>query len=321
MGRKSFKKNQKLYKMKGCSKNKSRRRLGGGLNSAYTGADIKTQSNPFLAYTGKGGGEGDNINIPPAEDVRNPNLPSNPYGANPALPNTGPVPLNNPNIPTNMGSIAYGGSRNKKCGKCGKYCKCGCQNVMRGGNCGGTCPMSMTGGSCGCGAVTGGKKRQKGGSTIDPQGLVGSPWTSSPATWPGVDGIDGNRNYLAYNEYKVDPQTALISVGANRPFLFGGKKLSKGGKKLSKGGKKFSKGGKKLSKGGKKKCFTKRRQRGGALSNFLTQDFVNLGRQIQYGIGSTYNGLNGYPAPTPVLPWQGQLPRTPNLYTVRGAAL
>jgi len=308
MGRKSFKKNQKLYKMKGCSKNKSRRRLGGGSNSAYTGAPIKTQSNPFLAYTGKGGRGGDNINIPASEDVRNPNLPSNPYGANPALPNTGPVPLGKPTIPTNMGSISYGGSN-------------GMSFLKKGGNCGGTCGTTMTGGSCGCGVISGGKKKQKGGRTIDPQGLVGSPWTSRPATWPGVDGVDGNRNYLAYNDFKVDPQTALISVGANPPFLYGGLRVSRGGKKVSMGGNKVSRGGKKCSMGGKKTRFTKRRQRGGALSNFLSQDFINLGRQIQYGIGSTYNGLNGYPSPTPVLPWQGQLPRTPNLYTVRGSAL
>jgi hypothetical protein len=286
MGKKSFKKHQKLYKMKGCSKKKSRRRLGGGSNSflAYTGAPIATQSNPFLAYTGGGA---DNIALPTAVDVRNPNLPYNPYGANPALPNTGPIPLGNATTPTNMGSAIFGGKNIlKKGGTCGA-----CQNTM------------MTGGTCGAcsnGIMKGGKK-QKGGRTIDPQGLVGSPWTPSLSTWPGVDGVDGNRNYLAYNNYKVDPQTALISVGANRPFLFGGRKPAMGGKK--------------------KNSTKRRRQRGGALSNFLGQDFINLGRQIQYGIGSTYNGLNGYPSPTPVLPWQGQLPRTPNLYTARGSAL
>jgi hypothetical protein len=290
MGKKSFKKHQKLYKMKGCSTKKSRRRLGGGGSSsqylAYTGEPIAKHPNPFLAYTGKGGSNyANNISLPPNVDVRNPNLNYNPYGANPALPNTGPVNIGKMTTPTNMGlgSNNYGGSR--------------------GGSCG-TCTQNMTGGSCGCDLFSGGKNKQKGGKTIDPQGLVGSPWTASPATWPGVDGVDGNRNYLAYNNYKIDPQTALISVGANPPFLFGGRNKGRNG--------------------GRKKRLTKRRQRrqrGGALSNFIGQDFINLGRQIQYGIGSAYNGINGYPAPTPVLPWQGQLPRTPNLYTIRGAAL
>ena len=289
MGKKSLK-NQKIYKMTCCSTNKSKRRLGGS-QLAYTGEQpIQTGPNPFLAYTGKGGKGG--INLPPAVDVMNPNLPFNPYGANPALPNTGPIPLGYATTPTNMGSaIQQGGS----CGSCS-------MPLMTGGSCGSCSMPLMKGGSCGGGVLAGGKKKQRGGKTIDPQGLVGSPWNTSPATWPGVDGIDGNRNYLAYNNYKVDPQTALISVGANPPFLYGGKKTK--GKKTR----------------GKKRS-TRRRQRGGALSNFLGQDFINLGRQIQYGVGSAYNGLNGYPAPTPVLPWQGQLPRTPNLYTVRGSAL
>lgn len=280
MGKKSLKKHQKLYKMKGYSKKnkKSRRRLVGGSYSslAYTGKPIVTQSNPFLAYTNKGGGTSDSISLPAKYDVMSPNtnLPSNPYGANPSLPNTGPENLSESTIPTNQGSLKFGGN----CGVCNTN-----MNIM-------------TGGGCGCGLLTGGKRRkkQKGGKTLDPQGLVGQPWGQNPSKWPGVDGISGNRNYLAYNEYKVDPQTALISVGANRPFLYGGKKH----------------------------CRTKRRrQRGGALSNLLGQDFINLGRQIQYNMGSTYNALNGYPTPTQVLPWQGQLPRTPNLNTIRGSAL
>jgi len=280
MRKKTSKKHQKLYKMKGCSKNKrSRRHLAGGSNSylAYTGKPIATQSNPFLAYTG-GSNSSDNIELPPSVDVMSPNNMSGLYGGNPALPNRGPETLPTSTIPTNMASFKFGG------GSCGS-----CTNVM-------------TGGGCGCGLLTGGKykkkvdgrKNLKGGKTIDPQGLVGSPWTPKSATWPEVYGVDGNRNYLAYNNLKVDPQTALISFGANNPFLYGGKKNRR---------------------------TKRRRQKGGTLSNFLGQDFINLGRQIQYNMGSTYNALNGYPSPTPVLPWQGQLPRTPNLNTIRGAAL
>ena len=293
MGRKSFKKHQKLYKMKGCSKkNKSRRNLAGGL--AYTGTPIHTQPNPFLAYTGTGGGSSvaDNIRLPSAVDIMSPKSMSSLYGANPALPNTGPVSLSKSTIPTNMGSMKFGGS---SCGACSNV-------VMKGGTCIACNSPLMTGGGCGCSLLNGGNKKQKGGQTINPQGLVGSPWTSQPATWPGVDSVDGNRNYLAHNNYKVDPQTALISLGANRPFLFGGRKHGSNGRR-------------------KKHSTKKRRQRGGTTSNLLSQDLLNLGRQIQYTMGSTYNALNGYSPPTPVLPWQGQLPRTPNLNTFRGTAI
>ena len=308
MSRKTFKKHQKLYKMKGCSKkNKSRRRLAGGSNPfmAYTGKPLNTQANPFLAYTGTGGSSlSDNIRLPSAVDVMSPNSMSSLYGGNPALPNTGPVSLDKSTIPTNMGSMKYGGS---SCGSCNSPLmsggSCGaCSNVaMTGGTCASCSSPLMTGGSCGCNLLTGGKK-QKGGQTINPQGLVGSPWTSRPSTWPGVDSVDGNRNYLEHNGFKTDPQTALISLGANPPFLFGGRKRGS-------------------TRRGKRRLTKKRRQKGGTTSNLLSQDLLNLGRQIQYTMGSTYNALNGYSAPTPVLPWQGQLPRTPNLNTIRGTAL
>lgn len=257
--------------MKGCSKKnkKSRRSLAGGYNSslAYTGRPTLTQSNPFLAYTGKGGASG--IQLPPKYDIMNPNmnLPTNPYGANPALPNTGPVSLGRSTIPTNLGAM------------------------QKGGFCGACTNGVMTGGSCGC-------QKQQGGKTLEPQGLAGEPWGTRPALWPGVDGIGGNRNYLAHNNYKVDPQTAIINVGPNPPFLYGGRRKKRTNRRTK-----------------------RRRQRGGNLSNLLSQDFINLGRQIQYNMGSTYNAINGYSAPKPVLPWQGQLPNTPNLNTIKGAAL
>jgi hypothetical protein len=274
---KKSKSHQKIYKMKGCMKKnkKSRKHLEGGANLAYTGYPVKTQSNPFLAYTGKGGNASDNIALPAKYDVMNPNtnLPSNPYGANPALPNTGPEYIGKSNIPTNQGSIMRGGS----CSTC---------SLMKGGSCS-TCSL------------------MKGGKTLEPQGLVGKSWGVNPARWPGVDGIDGNRNYLAMNTYKVDPLTALINMGPNPPFLHGGRKSLK-----------CKKGRKNKNKNRKT-----RRLKGGALSNLLAQDFVNLGRQMQYNVGSAYNVLNGYGPTTPVLPWQGQLPRTPNLNTIKGAAL
>ncbi len=258
MVKKTSKRRQKLYKMKGCSNRKSKkhgRNHCGGL--AYTGEKIQLESNPFLAYTGTGGASSLN-----PETI----MPTNTNSLDKTMPNTGPV-QGGSNIPTNQGLM------------------------QRGGNCGACMNVQMTGGACGCGKLFGGS--QKGG-TWAPQGLIGKPWTPSPSGWPGVN---GSRNYLEYNQYKVDPQTAMINVGPNPPFLTGGKKRR--GKKGRKS--------KKL--------------RGGALSNFLMQDFVNLGRQAQFGVGSTYNGINGFPAPVNPLPWKDQLTHESSISSIRNALL
>jgi hypothetical protein len=107
-----------------------------------------------------------------------------------------------------------GGGHKKKggCGTCGSglmiggtrhrlACKCSSCKTKRGG--------SMKGGNPGI---------------PYPDGLVGKPWTPSISTWPGVDGIQGDRNYLALNNYHTDPQTAMIYTGANPPFSIGGGK-------------------------------------------------------------------------------------------------
>ena len=73
-------------------------------------------------------------------------------------------------------------------------------------------------------------------------------------------------------------------------------------------------------KRGQKSKKTKKR-RGGAMSNFFTQDLINLGRQFQFGMGSAYNALSGYGAPTNPMPWKDQLPNTPSLSTMRASSL
>ena len=141
---------------------------------------------------------------------------------------------------------------------------------------GGSCPM--------CSAS------MKGGAGIPyPNGLVGSSWTPSISGWPGVNGIGGDSNYLALNQYKVDPQTAMIATGANPPFSVGGKRSRRRGKK----------------------------QKGGNLSNLFSQDIINLGRQLQYGVGTAYNGITGYPSPVNPLPWKGQMANTPSLASLK----
>jgi len=269
---KTSKRHQRLYKMKGCSKNKKtcKNYLGGSadVNLAYPSSNVPTVPNPFLAYTGKGG--------------------SNMNAVDKVLPNTGPAP--------------------------GGFNFLNPQGMQRGGDCG--TGMCMAGGtySQNMGYMVGGKKhrsgckcskcKQMGGMKMGemqmggnagipyPNGLTGSPWTPATSGWPGVNGIQGDRNFLALNEYKVDPQTAMIATGANPPFSVGGSKRTK-----------------------------KHRQRGGALSNFLGQDLINLGRQFQFGLGSAYNALSGYAAPVSPLPWRDQIPSASNINTVKASVM
>jgi hypothetical protein len=88
----------------------------------------------------------------------------------------------------------------------------------------------------------------------------------------------------------------------------------------------FMKGGNnynntKIVKGGRKGRSTRRLYKGGALDNLLYQDLINLGRQFNYGVGSAYNAISGYPAPVNPLPWKGQLPNNPNLQNIKPVSL
>lgn len=250
--RRKSQKHQKLYKMKGCSK-KSRKNHLGGSNLAYPSNNINTVPNPFLAYTGKGGGS-NNL------------APVNTNGANPVNPSTGPPP----------GGFNFLNSQSQMGGGCGM----------------GACPyMPQSGGThrigCRCSTC---KKSQRGGMMGNnrsyPDGLVGSPWTPQASGWPGVDGISGDRNYLGYNTYQPnDVSRQMINTQAQPPFSIGGRGTRKG----------------------------RKGQKGGVISNFLGQDLVNLGRQLQYGVGSAYNGLAGYSSPVNPLPWKGQLSNHPRM--------
>ena len=224
---------QRLYKMKGCNKKRSKktmRKYRGGsnmtMNLAYPSNNIRTVPNPHLAYTG---GKTESA----------------------AYPNPGPT----------AGGFNFLNPQNTQRGGCGS-CSVGGQMMMKGGEGNNGIPY--------------------------PNGLVGSPWTPASTGWPGVDGINGNNNYLAQNEYKVDPQTAMIATGANPPFSIGGRRRRRS-----------------------------KKQKGGNLSNLFTQDFVNLGRQLQFGVGSAYNGINGYAAPVNPLPWKGQMANTSSLASLK----
>jgi hypothetical protein len=158
------------------------------------------------------------------------------------------------------------------------------QGAQRGGNCG--CSMPLMSGGCGplcaVGFMVGGKKHRHGCKCSNCKSIRGRR-----GGWPGVDSISDDRNYLANNNYNTDVQRAIIPTGANPPFSIGGRKRKT------------------------------RRQRGGALSNFIAQDLINLGRQVQFGVGSAYNAVAGYAAPVNPMPWKDQLVSTPNFSTLR----
>jgi hypothetical protein len=244
----------------------TRKNYLGGSNLAYTGKSMPYSPNPFLAYTGKGGSSC-NSNLTP-----NLEIPTNTNAANPLMPNTGPINTGS-FIPANVSTSGQRGG------------SCGCNAIPMTGGCGPLCAVGfMVGGvkhrlHCKCSSCKNKRsKKQSGGNEgiPYPAGLVGKPWTPSPQGWPGVDGISGDRNYISPNEYKTDVQMDITYTGPNTPFTVGGKK-------------KHSK-----------------KQKGGTLSNFMGQDLINLGRQFQFGLGSAYNALAGYPAPVNPLPWKDQ---------------
>lgn len=223
------KSNQRMYKMRGCSKSRKNRtrtrtnkrtrtrkhhlggssNMGADLNLAYPSNNIQTTKSPFLAYTGKGG-------------ASYPQYPPS------TLPNTGP-----------------------------KFHQSPGSNFIN--------PIKRGGGGV-------------------PNGLTGSPWTGSPNNWPGVNNVQGGNNHYELNSYKQDPQTAMLANTGSQPRLYSGGKKGRSKKNGSK------------------------KQKGGNISNFLGQDLLNLGRQMQFGVGSAYNSFNGYAQQNNnPLPWKGQL--------------
>ena len=292
-------KKQTMYKMKGCSSKSRKSRSGGSTNLAdynlaYPAKGITFLPNPALAYTGAstGGGasnlacRGDtNVNGQSTRDVLA-------YtGTGSAYPSQGPPPASQ----NWLGSQMTGGSG----GLVGGSCNCG-MPILQGGS---------HRSSCKCSAC---RKGQKGGNGLPygqglpemqgaryPNGLTGSPWKPPIPDWPGVDGISGDRNHLSYNTYSPnDVSRQMVDVGANPPFsMMGGTRRRTRTKKMGRRGNKGIRG---------------RGARGGSFSNFITQDFVNLGRQVQNNLGTTYNALNGYAAPVSPLPWKDQLPNTYN---------
>jgi hypothetical protein len=152
---------------------------------------------------------------------------------------------------------------------CSNNCKCKCHTNLKGGSNDTIAPLKMSGGSCSSCNMS-----QKGGGWSlppVPAPLVGNPWTPQVSGWPGVDGVDSGRNYLANNLYdKFDPQTMM---------QLGGSKKKRSRRRRSKN------------------------QRGGSL---IPQQLTNLGRDLSFNFKSTYNAINGYSAPVDPRPYMGQ---------------
>jgi hypothetical protein len=222
------------------------------------------------------GGDSPQLSYPSADVPKTPN-PFLAYTGSPNIdaknsiyPSSGPS-SNGFNF-LNPQNFLHGG-KNKKLQKGGN---CGCNLQQNGGQ---KCDMAMKGGGC-CSAGNGGIPY--------PNGLLGKSWTPNSSGWPGVNDIAMDRNHLGYNTYSpVDISRQMIDEFSNPFKLIGGRK----NKKINK----------------KNKYNRTKKIKGGAMSNLLGQDLINLGRQISYGMGSAYNTVLGYPSPANPLPWKDQL--------------
>lgn len=274
-------KKQKMHYMVGCStktckKNKNKKYLGGSPFFAYPDNNIERVPNPHLAYTG-----GSNL---PDNHIPD-NIPLNPDGENPNLPNTGPVYSGVDTIRLRVGGKQHTCCKCCKCKNCQHKKTKGVKNIKSRTCC--SC--------CTCKNCEHKKMKQKGGNNGKyPDGLVGTPWTPNSFS---NEHIPGNDNHYALNTYDNDVSRQMVDVGANPPYLY-----LNGGKKHN------------LNKKGKKTKMTKKmKQKGGNLSNFLAQDLINLGRQAQFGLGSAYNALAGYQQPVNPLPWKDQMSHNSNM--------
>jgi len=209
---------------------------------------------------------------------------SNVNGADPLYPNSGPSPngfnfLNPLNIQRggscNCGSIMSGGKKGHRnecrCSKCKKTRSSMYGGFYKAAN-NSSSLSNWADGSIGNSYDS----QMKGGS--HPVSLVGSPYVN-PGNLPGANGVPGDANYYSVNNYNNDVSRQMVNLGANQPFL--------------------------NLKGGRK--YRSKKQRGGVFNEFISQDLINFGRQLNYGASSTFNALNGTAGPANPLPWKGQL--------------
>jgi len=121
-----------------------------------------------------------------------------------------------------------------------------------------------------------------------PSGAMGSPWwTSNPSSWPGVAGVQGSTNYLAYNNYSY-PQADRMGINTEAiPFKYGGKSKKHAFRKHMRKHNKTNKSNKHKNK---------KHQKGGLPALGILTDIKN-----------TWNTLRGNPQLASPLPFNNQL--------------
>jgi hypothetical protein len=215
-------------------------------------------------------------------------------------------------------------NRSSGCNKCKKMHMYG--TCAYNGTC--TCPCEChrkraQKGGCGCGLNA---PVQTGGSANNypmPGPFVGNPWRPNVWGWPGVDGISGDRNYLEYNNYHVDPQTQDMPYNFKNGWWTGGgtrtRRNKVGGWTYSSSSSSSSSSTDKpkklevLGKGVKGKKHAKKGKtlkRGGGL---FPQALANISNDLMYNFNSAYTALNGQPAPVNPAPYMDQITQKPVL--------
>lgn len=115
-----------------------------------------------------------------------------------------------------------------------------------------------------------------------PSGAMGSPWTSNPSSWPGVAGVQGDSNYLAYNNYSYPQADRMLINTEAIPFKFGGK-----------------------SNKSKKRAFRKHMRKYKTNKKYQKGGLPSLG--ILTDVKNTWNTLRGNPQLASPLPFNNQL--------------
>jgi len=170
---------------------------------------------------------------------------------------------------------------------------------------------------------------QSGGNFFKPAGpmpgpFVGSNWGAAFSKWPGVNDVGGDRNYLkSYNANNniigKDPQLQMSMNDAGYNSMYskvGGYRYdtkpstsSSSSSTLSSDSEGNS-NSKSKSKSKSKSNSKTKSIKGGSL---VPQDLVNLGSDFTFNLKSAYNALNGYPPPVDPLPYK----QLTNLYNGR----
>ena len=144
-----------------------------------------------------------------------------------------------------------------------------------------------------------------GGTSVDnmpmgakyPSGTVGSPWGPSYSNWPGVNGIQGDRNYYILNPYNNQPDYSPSIQERTTPAMSTGGSRKYGKAKKNKKTKTFRKYSRKYV------AMNKRNKVGGWPQLNIMTDVKNA-----------YNTLKGNPQTVSPLPFEGQLTKTQNCY-------